>query len=424
MMTTDKSALPNLQRSQQIPGAPAPVQPAHVAAFQTTATWTDSELLSRAIPFGSLRYSTEAFMDYRIPGCAPKQNYALIGSGVSQSPKQPVSLREKHGFQVGGVMMPAGVINPPHMHFTAEVFICTRSEWTFNWGFNPDHHSARLSPGDICTVPTWIYRGFQNVGTEDGFMFTALGGDDTGGILWAPQTLKAAAENGVHLTDNYQIIDEHLGQQWDSSTMRRLEPMEQSEIDRLRQFSPEEMTQRVVRHADLQWSLDALLDARLPGCGAEMAPVIGHGMGEDRNALAPVNNAHGFSVEWLRIPPGGSMSLHQLAVRQVLTCYQGPVEISVSNTAPTQQTPAQAAIKIIVEGTPVAWDSYAMPADVWRSYANLDDSPALLLVMTPGDSRKAISWSPDVVTAAAEIGLARDANGYVALKKFTDRSQR
>ena len=100
----------------------------------TPSNWTSAQLEARHIPFSSLRYSTEAFMDYRIPGCAPKQNYALIGSGVSQSPKQPVSLREKHGFQVGGVMMPAGVINPPHMHFTAEVFICTQGQWHFNWG--------------------------------------------------------------------------------------------------------------------------------------------------------------------------------------------------------------------------------------------------------------------------------------------------
>ena len=387
-------------------------------------TWSDAQLQARFIPFSSLRYSTEAFMDYRIPGCAPKQNYALIGSGVSQSPKQPVSLREKHGFQVGGVMMPAGVINPPHMHFTAEVFICTQGQWHFNWGFNPEHHTADLSVGDICSVPTWIYRGFQNVGTTDGFMFTALGGDDTGGILWAPQTLKAAAENGVHLTDDYQIIDEHLGQLFDDATMRRLEPMEQAEIDRLREFSPAEMAQRVVRFADLQWSAQALLDTSLPGCNAQLAPVIGLGMSEDRNHQAPVNNAHGFSIEWLKIPPGGSVSLHQLAVRQVLTCYQGSAQISVLKTAEAHENDVQEATKIIVNGTPASWDSYAMPADVWRTIENKGDVDAVLLLMTPGDGRKKMTWSPGVLAGAAAKGLAIDANGYIALKKFVDRSQR
>ena len=385
---------------------------------------TNEELQQRAIPFASLRYSTEAFMDYRIPGCAPKQNYALIGSGVSQSPKQPVSLREKHGFQVGGVMMPAGVINPPHMHFTAEVFICTRGKWNFNWGFNPEHHTADLAPGDICTVPTWIYRGFVNVGDEDGFMFTALGGDDTGGILWAPQTLKAAQEQGVHLTEDYQIIDEHLGQQWDEKTMRRLEPMTQGEIDGLRKWTPEQMAQRVVRFANLNWSTKSLLDNGLPGCGAQLAPVIGHGMTEDRNHLAQVNNAHGFSVEWLKIPPGGSVSAHQVLSKQVLTCYQGSMQILVSNEPAALMDRAQAATKIIVNGTTTAWDSYAMPENVWRSYRNTGSTEAVVLVMSPGDQRKRIIWHPQVVADSGAVGLAMDANGYVADKKFTDRSQR
>jgi len=159
-------------------------------------------LRERLIPFSSLRYSTEAFIDYRIPECSPKFNYALIGPGVSQNPNQPVSLREKHGFQVGGVSMPHGKTNPPHMHFTCEVFICVRGQWEINWGFNPDKRSVRIQAGDIVSLPTWIYRGFTNVGIDDGFMFTALGGDDTGGILWGPSTLAAAAQQGVYLTED------------------------------------------------------------------------------------------------------------------------------------------------------------------------------------------------------------------------------
>ena len=219
-----------------------------------------TELHERFIPFSSLRYSTEAFIDYRIPECAPKKNYALIGPGVSQNPNQPVSLREKHGFQVGGVAMPPGKVNPPHMHFTAEVFICTKSEWDVHWDFNPEPLKARIGPGDIASIPTWIYRGFQNVGDIEGFMFTALGQDDTGGILWGARTLEAARAQGVHLTEDYHIIDEQSGQQWDDATMRRLQPMTPQEVSQLRSWTPEQMGRRVVRHAQLQWS------ARPTGC--------------------------------------------------------------------------------------------------------------------------------------------------------------
>ena len=394
-----------------------------LGAIELLTDFSDAQLRARFIPFSSLRYSTDAFIDYRIPGCGPKKNYALIGSGVSQNPNQPVSLRERHGFQVGGVAMPRGVTNPPHMHFTPEVFICTQGHWQFHWGFNPEPSTAEFGAGDICTVPTWIYRGFKNIGADEAFMFTALGGDDTGGILWGPQTLAAALEQGVHLTEDYQIIDEQLGQKW-TPDMKRLQPMTVADIAALRKWTPEQMTRRIVRFADLDWSAAALLDSALPGCGAQIAPVIGIGISEDRNHVAPVNNAHGFSIEWLRIPAGGSVSTHRLQCKQVLTVYRGNIAISVSNEAVAQSNIEQEATEIIANGDSKGWDSYAMPEGVWRSYRNAGDGEAVMLVMTPGDGRKPITWAPDVLEQAGKAGYAIDANGYTALKKFVDRSQR
>lgn len=376
---------------------------------------TDDQIRERFIPFDSLRYSTEAFIDYRIPGCGPKKNYALIGPGVSQNPNQPVSLREKHGFQVGGVSMPAGTTNPPHMHFTAEVFICARGRWQMHWGFDPDPLKAEIGEGDIFTVPTWIYRGFQSLGPDDAFMFTALGRNDTGGILWGPWTLEAARQQGVHLTEDYRIVDEQQGQQWNDADQRLL-PMTPAEIDALRKWTPEQMARRCVRFADLDWSDDALLDSALPGCGGQLAPVIGLGMSQDRNQLAPVMNAHGFSIEWLRLPAGGSVSRHKLADKQVLVVYQGQVDIVVDG--------ADAPVSITAKGGERGWDSFAMPADVWRSYRNTVSQDAVMLVMTPGDHRKDLVWHEEVVQAAGRLDRAVDANGYVAPKHFVDRSQR
>ena len=379
---------------------------------------TEEQIKQRFIPFHGLRYSTDAFIDYRIPGCGPKKNYALIGSGVSQNPNQPVSLREKHGFQVGGVAMPPGVTNPPHMHFTAEVFICTQGSWQLHWGFNPEPSTAEFSEGDICSVPTWIYRGFKNVGTDDAFMFTALGRDDTGGILWGPATLDAARAQGVHLTDDYRIIDEQLGQTW-SDADQRLQPMTPEEISALRRWTPAQMAQRIVRFAGLDWSADALLDAVLPGCGAQMAPVIGLGMTQHRDHAAQVGNSHGFSIEWLKLPVGGSVTRHRMAEKQVLVVYRGSVEIALE----TGEAGALA-VRQVANGSAGAWDSFAMPADGWRSYRNQGDTVALVLVMTPGDGRKRIHWAPEVVAAAGAMDRAIDANGFVGLKRFVDRSQR
>ena len=383
---------------------------------------TPEKLKERFIPFDSLRYSTEAFIDYCIPECSPKYNYALIGSGVSQNPKQPVSLREKHGFQVGGISMPHGKTNPPHMHFTAEVFMCVKGEWNMQWGFNPLSQSADIGEGDIISVPTWIYRGFTNIGVDDGFMFTGLGRDSTGGILWGPSTLEAARQQGVHLTADYQMIDERAGQIWDGS-LPRLQPMTEAQIAALQVWTPEAMLKRIVRFADLQWSDEALLDASQPNCGGQMAPVLGMGMSAARAHQAPIANSHDFSVEWLKLPVGGGVSRHLLNEKQVLIVYKGVLQITVEAEMATHAEAGPVAITLAPKGSSQGWDTFAAPGQCWRSLRNTGDSEVLVMVMTAGDGRKKIEWSDAVIQAAAQAGRSMDADGYVGPTYFISRAQ-
>jgi quercetin dioxygenase-like cupin family protein len=376
---------------------------------------TPEALQQRHIPFSSLRYTTEAFIDYCIPECTPKYNYALIGPGVSQNPNQPINLREPHGFQVGAVSMPRGKTNPAHMHFTCEVFICVRGTWRVRWGFNPDDLHAEIGEGDIVSVPTWIYRGFTNVGVDDGFMFTALGGDHTGGVLWGPTTLAAAAERGVRLTEDYRIVDASRGDTLQPDE-KVLQPMTTEEIAGLRRWSPQEMAGRIVRHADLAWTTHGLLDSALPGGGAQLAPVIGLGISQDRHAQAPVMNAHGLSIEWLRIPPGGRVSRHRLHDKQVVIAKAGEIDLGIETTEGERH--------YRLRGEAAAWDSFALPADAWRTLHNPGATEARALLLTSGDHRKRIEWDPAVVESAARQDLAIDANGYVAPKRFVERAQR
>lgn len=376
---------------------------------------TPDALQARFIPFSSLESSTEAFIDYCLPECKPKYNYALIGPGVSQNPKQPINLREHHGFQVGGVSLPHGRVNPPHMHFTCEVFICTRGNWALQWGFNPDPARADIGEGDIASVPTWVYRGFTNTGVDDGFLFTVLGGDNTGGILWGPATLAAAARQGVFLTEDYRIIDTGRGDVMPADG-KPLQPMTADEIAALRVWPPAEMAQRIVRFADLRWSTHGLLDSQLPGCGAQLAAVIGLGLAQDRNLQAPVANAHGVSVEWLKIPATGGVSRHRLREKQVVIAKAGAVEVVVETTeGPVSHT---------LHGGARGWDTFSLPDGCWRTLRNTGATDALLLVMTAGDARKAIEWDTRVVQAAVAQDWALDANGFVAAKRLVDRAQR
>ena len=200
--------------------------------------------------------------------------------------------------------------------------------------------------------------------------------------------------------------------------------MTHAEISQLKHWPMEAMKQRLVRHSDLDWRSDALLDAAALAVGAQMAPVIGLGMSESRSHSAPIHNAHGFSIEWLRIPARGSVSAHALSEKQVLSVYQGSLAIHVSQEMKTTAQMMASDPLCVAHGHADAWDSFAMPADVWRCLRNVGDTPATVLVMTPGDARKRIHWSSEVIDAAGRAGYSMDANGYVALKRFTDRSQR
>ena len=57
-------------------------------------------------------------------------------------------------------------------------------------------------------------------------------------------------------------------------------------------------------------------------------------------------------------------------------------------------------------------------------YRNAGGQDAVMLVMTPGDERKRITWAAEVTAAAAQAGWGVDANGYNGLKRYIDRSQR
>ena len=368
----------------------------------------------RYLPFSGLRYSTEAFIDYCIPESNPKYNYALIGPGVAQNSGQPVGLREPHGFQVGAVSMPHGKINPPHMHFTCEVFICTKGDWRIQWGFNPEASAADIGAGDLVSVPTWIYRGFTNIGVDDGFMFAALGGDSTGGILWGPTAIAAAQRNGVYLTEDFRMIDTARGAQLQPGT-RLMQPMTPQEIAALRVWPPEEMTRRVVRFKDLRWSKKGLLDSALPGCGAQLAGAVGLGMVQDRDVAAPVANAHGVSIEWLRIPPGGRVSRHLLGEKQVIIAKSGSIALTIEA--------ADGPAVYTLNGAAGGWDTFAVPADCWRTLSNPGADEALAILMTAGDQRKRIRWDDAVIACAADHDLVIDADGFVAPRGFVIRAQ-
>ncbi|MCS7477993.1 hypothetical protein ACFFQW_48110 [Umezawaea endophytica] len=341
-----------------------------------------------------------AFIDCRTPGSDLKDNYSFIGPGVSQSADQFVNLREPHGFNLGAAGMPNGVTNSLHLHFTAEVFINFGGEYQLRWGADGQQGEYRSVDGDVISVPTWIFRGFTNVGDDEGILLTVLGRDDTGGIIWGPSVLREAAGHGLHLTADNRLIDTVLGDELPEG-VALVTPISQEEIDELDVFTVEQFRTRVTHTADRTWTREPFLCSRLPGGGAELSLVIGYGLSEDRRAVPRLHEPHGFSVAWLRATPGEGVLRHRHDETQVLTAKAGRWAVRLNSGAEEE---------VVELGT---LDSLSVPAGAWRSITLLEGEGELLVV-TGGDGRAVLEWAPEVVAAAREVGRVVDPNGYVA----------
>lgn len=234
---------------------------------------TREEMEARIVRYGELKPCKTAFIDAHTPGSDRKENFTIIGGGVSESPDQHVHISIPHGFNIGAAGQPPKCRNSLHSHRTAEVFFVLSGRWRFFWGRWGDAGEVVLEEGDIFNIPTGIFRGFENIGTDYAMIMAILGGDDAGGgVIWAPQVIEEAAGHGLMLSEDGKLYDTKQGQ----SLPDGVEPMSLLTDEELKAY-PELTTADVVpRYVARYWDMVALADSK-------PAKVIGeHGMLRDK----------------------------------------------------------------------------------------------------------------------------------------------
>lgn len=175
---------------------------------------TPEQLEARIVRYGELKPCRTAFIDAHTPGSDQKENFTIIGGGVSESPDQHVHIKETPGFNIGAAGQPPRCRNSLHTHRTAEVFFVLKGRWRFFWGRYGTAGEVVLEEGDIFNIPTGIFRGFENIGTDYGMIMAILGGDDAGGgVVWAPQVIEDARAHGLVLGEDGVLYDTKQGQQ-------------------------------------------------------------------------------------------------------------------------------------------------------------------------------------------------------------------
>lgn len=294
-----------------------------------TISWTKARLeKERLVRYDDLVPCRNAFVDAYTPGSDQKENFTVIGPGVAEHPEQYVHIPEPHGFNIGGARQPPGCTNSQHSHVSEEVFIVHTGRWAFRWGVEAEDGEAILEAGDCISIPINVFRGFENVGDDTGYLFAVLGGDDPGRVLWAPQVFDGARDHGLVLLENGRLVDTANGE----AAPEGVGPMARTtdaQVAAHRRMTVDEMLQCVASAEGQKQHSGSSLQSISEGI--QESPVIGLADAEDGVVAGPLAWAHGFQVRRIDIVPGGGSDWHQRSEPEVLYVHRGELTLEFAD---------------------------------------------------------------------------------------------
>ena len=201
-------------------------------------------MIERIAKFNELTPSTLPFVEGRLEGHRERKNYSIVGPGVAEDSEQSVKISKAHGYNLGAVSANPKNGSGLHSHTTAEVFLIYSGKWRFYWGVDGKNEII-LGKGDIISMPTNMFRGFENAGDEEGLIFVVLGNDDPGIITWIPKVLISARETGLALLDDNSLID--LKKNEIPTGKKLLEPINNDQLQKFDNYSLNEIEKFICR---------------------------------------------------------------------------------------------------------------------------------------------------------------------------------
>ena len=202
-------------------------------------------MTERIARFNELTPSTLPFVEGRIEGHKERKNYSIVGPGVAEDSQQSVKISKPHGYNLGAVSANPKNGSGLHSHTTAEVFLIYSGSWRFYWGADGTNEII-LGKGDIISMPTNMFRGFENAGDEEGLIFVVLGNDDPGIITWVPDVLIKARETGLALLDDNSLID--LKENKVPSNRKLLEPITKETLQKFDDYEINEIENFICKY--------------------------------------------------------------------------------------------------------------------------------------------------------------------------------
>lgn len=329
--------------------------------------WTEEAMKARLVRYADLVPCRTAFIDTRTPGSTEKENFTIIGAGVSESADQHVHITERHGFNIGAARQPFGCVNSQHSHDTAEVFVVHSGRWRLPFGPNKEDGAIDIGPGDVASVPIHMFRGFEKLDEGVGFLFTVLGEDDPGKVTWAPAVFKAADDHGLKLAKGGRLIDTSQG----DYVLQDVELADATDDDAAATLTtpPMEKLRECVVSAE---AMTACPTSPLARDGVEEAPVITPRATNDGFPAGPITGwwPHGFNVRRLTMATGAYVPLHARSEVEVIFVHEGTLEITWQDGA-------------IVMG---AGDTLSVPIGLPHAFRNTASVDLVAFVVRGGDA--------------------------------------
>ncbi len=271
--------------------------------------------------FNELIPSSLPFVEGKLEGHKERKNYSIVGPGVAEDSKQFIKIPRPHSFNLGAVSALPKNGSGLHSHTTAEVFVIFSGKWKFYWGADGKNNTI-LNAGDIISMPTNMFRGFENAGEKEGLIFVVLGGDDPGIVTWVPSVLIKARKTGMALLNDNSLID--LSKDKIPEGKKLLEPISDVEIKKFNNYSLDELNAFISRsenRSKIKFDI---------GGGFKSTQIIGEKF-QNKHYKPIIKHNTGFNFNILNAKKGKIENL-VFDKPTVLFSQKGKWEIKIENT--------------------------------------------------------------------------------------------
>ena len=333
----------------------------------SVTAWTRDAMEGRLVRYADLVPCETAFLDSRTPGSDRKENFCIIGPGVSENAGQYVHISEPHGFNIGGARQPGGCVNSQHAHVTAEVFVVHSGHWRMLFGPDGRDGHVDVAPGDVVSLPVRMFRGFEKRDPGRGFLWVVLGGDDPGRVTWAPDVFARAEASGLELLRGGTLVQRVAGESLPPGAELE-EPPSPAQLSELATPPLAEMAMGVCRSRDMR----ANPASPLARDGVEECGIVNLADTADGFPAGPIRGGwkHGFALRLLRVAGRARIPPHSRAEPEVIFVHRGELGVSWP------------------EGELVMrpGDTMSVPVGVSRSFSNPGQDATVAYVVRGGDN--------------------------------------